>query len=83
MSTTPPWFAAPEHEPLDSVTVIGAGLAGCHTAFEIARRGHKVVLLDSADTVAGGASGNTAGIVKPFVTRNRSEVDNYLSLIHI
>lgn len=43
--------------------VVGAGLAGAHTAWELARRGWVVRVLEQAPTVAAGASGNTQGAV--------------------
>jgi len=72
-----PWFALPESKPLESVVVIGAGLAGCHLAYELAERGHHVKLLDAGPEIASGASGNQAGIIKPFVTREPNLVDEY------
>lgn len=85
MSTAPPWFKLPEYSPLTPgsaasatpVVIVGCGLAGCHTAFELATRGIKVILLDASDTIAGGASGNAAGIVKPFVTRSPGHADKF------
>ncbi|MHA7878453.1 MAG: bifunctional tRNA (5-methylaminomethyl-2-thiouridine)(34)-methyltransferase MnmD/FAD-dependent 5-carboxymethylaminomethyl-2-thiouridine(34) oxidoreductase MnmC [Saccharospirillum sp.] len=41
--------------------VIGAGLAGAHTARELADRGWQVTVLDQHDQLAGGASGNPQG----------------------
>ncbi len=49
--------------PLKQVAVIGAGLAGCHSARALAELGWQVTVLDSATTVADGASGNAQGIV--------------------
>jgi len=85
MSATHPWFKLPEQrQPLPkgsasdaSVVIVGCGLAGCHTAFELANRGINVIMLDSSERVAGGASGNTAGIVKPFVTRSPGITDRF------
>lgn len=57
--------------------MIGAGLAGCHTAYELANRGVRVLLIDAASQVAAGASGNHAGIVKPFVTRESGQTDRF------
>jgi len=85
MSLTPPWFKLPEPTPLEPtsaksgtpVVVVGCGLAGCHIAFELATRGIEVVLVDACDSVAGGASGNTAGIFKPFITRSPGRADQF------
>jgi len=81
----PPWFlsppsSAPQQANFNNdqpVIIVGAGLAGCHTANELARRNVPVVLLDAAEQVAAGASGNHAGIVKPFVTRQASVINDF------
>jgi len=60
MSTPQRWYRLPEQAGLDtlnndqslSVTVIGAGLAGCHVAYELAQRGIRVDLFDAASAVA-------------------------------
>lgn len=44
-----------------SVAVIGAGIAGCLLAHNLAERGIPVTLLDSAPEPGGGASGNRQG----------------------
>lgn len=73
MTTPAPWFALPTEPVVDAtVVVLGAGLAGCHTAFELAKRNIKVLLLDAGHCIANGASGNSVGIVKPFVARSHS-----------
>ncbi|PTY36352.1 hypothetical protein BGP77_03340 [Saccharospirillum sp. MSK14-1] len=43
--------------------VVGAGLAGAHSAWELAQRGWQVTVLEQATTVAAGASGNAQGAV--------------------
>ena len=45
------------------IAVIGAGLAGCHTAHALALRGYSVHLFDAGEGIATGASGNPQGIV--------------------
>ncbi len=83
--TTPPWFALPTSppQPLNAkqtntpVIVVGAGLAGCHLAFALAKQDVPVLLLDAAEHIAAGASANEAGIVKPFVTRDANLADQF------
>jgi tRNA 5-methylaminomethyl-2-thiouridine biosynthesis bifunctional protein len=75
-----PWYHLPQIEPVtpaESVVIIGAGLAGCALARELAERGVAVKLLDAAASVGGGASGNPAGIAKPFVTREPSYASDF------
>lgn len=43
--------------------VVGAGLAGAHSAWELAHRGWQVTVLEQAHKVAAGASGNAQGAV--------------------
>jgi gamma-glutamylputrescine oxidase len=64
------WYAATAHEaPAHpalvgeascDVCVVGAGIAGCATALELAERGYRVVLLE-AERVGWGASGRSGG----------------------
>lgn len=50
---------APEH-----VLVIGAGLAGCSTAWSLAQRGCRVSVLERDTEIAAGASGNRQGVLQ-------------------
>ncbi len=60
-----PWFqlaARPSRQ--RTALVIGAGFAGCSTANSLARRGWHVTLIDRADHIASGASGNKQAILQ-------------------
>lgn len=46
-----------------SLVVIGAGLAGCHTARSLAERGWQVTVLEREPKIAAAASGNPQGIL--------------------
>lgn len=75
-----PWYHLPEFRPsipAEPIVIIGAGLAGCALAHALAERGVSVKLVDAAAAVGAGASGNPAGIVKPFVTRQPSCAGNF------
>jgi tRNA 5-methylaminomethyl-2-thiouridine biosynthesis bifunctional protein len=62
--TSPAWHCASRPATTDkSAIVIGAGLAGCHTARALADSGWQVTILDQAPEHAAGASGNPAGIL--------------------
>lgn len=65
----PPWFRPTLQAPADKVLIIGAGLAGSWLAYELNELGIPATVLDAGAGPATGASGNPAGIVKPFVTR--------------
>ncbi len=80
-ASVPPWFQLPDAPNLiksnmgsesEPFVIVGAGLAGCNLAFELAQRHQHVLLIDKGADIAAGASGHSAGIVKPFVTREPS-----------
>lgn len=61
-----PWAEIKDFRPLSkkqSIAIIGAGLAGCHTANALAKRGYKVTLIDRHNTIASEASGNPQGVL--------------------
>jgi len=47
--------------------IIGAGIAGCCTAFALHRKGQKVLLVDRSATVATGGSGAAGAFVSPKI----------------
>jgi tRNA 5-methylaminomethyl-2-thiouridine biosynthesis bifunctional protein len=60
----------------DHALVFGAGLAGCHVAAALARRGWQVQVLDSG-RVAGGASGNAQGLLFNRLSHRRSTLTDF------
>jgi len=48
--------------------VVGAGLAGCSSAYALRRRGWRVTLLERAGDLARGASGLPAGLLHPLLS---------------
>ncbi|MFN7834735.1 MAG: FAD-dependent 5-carboxymethylaminomethyl-2-thiouridine(34) oxidoreductase MnmC [Burkholderiaceae bacterium] len=61
--------------PYLNITVIGAGMAGIWAAHALAADGHAVRLVDQADEIGSGASGNAAGAFHPHLSSD----DNPLS----
>ena len=59
------------------VVVLGAGLAGCHTARALADCGYKVTLIDRANTLAAGASGNAQGVVYAKLSPQRHSLGEF------
>lgn len=47
------------------VAIIGAGIAGCSTAYALAKRGFKVQIFERNTDIAGEASGNPSGLLYP------------------
>ena len=63
----------------DSALVIGGGLAGCHAAAALARRGLRVHLLERADIAAAG-SGNDQGVLYTRLSRRHSPLGDFALL---
>jgi tRNA 5-methylaminomethyl-2-thiouridine biosynthesis bifunctional protein len=64
-SSSAPELTVPRH-----VVVVGAGVAGAATAHALAARGVSVTVLERAETMAQGASGNPVGVFRPLVSRD-------------
>ena len=60
-----------------SVTIIGAGLAGCACANRLAARGYRVTLLEAGSTVAAGTSKNPAAIMQPFLSLDDNTASHF------
>jgi tRNA 5-methylaminomethyl-2-thiouridine biosynthesis bifunctional protein len=52
------------------VAIIGAGVAGASVAHALAQRGIEVTVLERAEAIAQGASGNPVGVFRPLVSRD-------------
>lgn len=68
--------------------VIGGGLAGTHTARALAERGWSVTVLEQAETLAAGASGNPQGVLYTKLspqagTLNRFTLASYLHALDL
>ncbi|WP_148715938.1 bifunctional tRNA (5-methylaminomethyl-2-thiouridine)(34)-methyltransferase MnmD/FAD-dependent 5-carboxymethylaminomethyl-2-thiouridine(34) oxidoreductase MnmC [Chitinolyticbacter meiyuanensis] len=65
---------APRREPASQgqrhALVIGAGLAGCSVAERLAVRGWQVTVLEAANDIATGSSGNAAGLMHAYYSRD-------------
>lgn len=59
-------YASAEEGP---IAVIGAGIAGASVAYALRRHGRQVIVLEAADALGAGASGNAAGLVMPRLDR--------------
>jgi len=67
IKNTKPWFSLEKipSKLVKEVTIIGGGLAGLTCAWMLSQEGVNCTLIESADSLASGASGNAAGIVMP------------------
>ena len=62
--TPKPWLGQPENRRAPQrVLVVGAGIAGAATAYELAVRGVEVCVLEAASAPASAASGNRQGLL--------------------
>lgn len=51
-----------------TVAIIGGGIAGCHLAYELKRRGANPIVFEAGDTLGHEASGNPAALVDLRIT---------------
>ncbi len=62
------------------IAVIGGGLAGCASAYILAKRGLYPVIFEACEDIAAGASGNICGLYNPRLSALRNvEADFYMS----
>ena len=65
------------------IAVIGAGLAGCHTAYALAKKGYHVEVFDRHTKPAQKASGNLQGMLYAKLSQQRSDqADFNLASLH-
>jgi len=57
--------------------IVGAGLAGTSTAYELAERNWDVVIVDRHAQIASESSGNPWGMYYPLLTKNRSALSEF------
>ena len=76
----PPYLARPR--PVASrerVAIIGAGVAGCALAGELAGYGMNVDIYEQAESCAQGASGNAAAVTHPFFSADASIAERFFT----
>lgn len=84
------YFQLPQHnqrKPQHAI-IVGAGLAGCTTAWSLAQRNWSVTLLDKNSAIAQESSGNLQGILYARLsaynnTPNRFQVQSYLHTLRL
>lgn len=74
-----PWFNVRPVDNLDTtrVLVVGGGLAGCHTAAALAKRGVGVDIWEKKSELAAGASGNPQGMLYPKLAVQDTPVNRF------
>ncbi|MBX2807490.1 MAG: bifunctional tRNA (5-methylaminomethyl-2-thiouridine)(34)-methyltransferase MnmD/FAD-dependent 5-carboxymethylaminomethyl-2-thiouridine(34) oxidoreductase MnmC [Cellvibrionaceae bacterium] len=59
------------------IAVIGAGLAGCHTAYALAQRAFEVTIIDSKAGAAQATSGNPQGVLYTKLSAHRNPLSDF------
>lgn len=72
-----PWFALAKAKPKGKVLVVGAGVAGAATAYQLSRRGWQVTVVDKHPAPALGASGNPVGAFYPALNNDVSAYSRF------
>jgi len=62
-----------------NIAVIGAGIAGGTLVRALGRRGHRITLIDKAETPGSAASGNPAALLAPRLPRERTALGRIMA----
>ena len=74
-----PWHVSqPQHYKKKSAIIIGAGLAGCFTAYSLAKKGWNVTLVDEHNEVGQGASANQQAVLFPKLSAYNSPLTQFM-----
>ena len=71
-----PWDLHPASHTPERALILGAGLAGAHAAFALARRGVAVTVLEAA-SVAGGGSSNLQGVTYTRLSHQHNPLTDF------
>lgn len=71
------WHTPPLLQKRERIAIIGAGLAGAHSALALAKRGCEVTVIDSAATPATAASGNPQGILYTKLSPKAGQLNRF------
>lgn len=79
-----PWFQYRHaRQAPGTVAIIGAGLAGCATAFKLAQRGWQVTVFEAENRIAQQASGNPTGITYTRLSVHDSPQNRYYQFAYL
>ncbi|MBI2786049.1 MAG: bifunctional tRNA (5-methylaminomethyl-2-thiouridine)(34)-methyltransferase MnmD/FAD-dependent 5-carboxymethylaminomethyl-2-thiouridine(34) oxidoreductase MnmC [Legionella longbeachae] len=74
-----PWHVSiPKTHSKKSAVIIGAGLAGCFTAYSLAQRGWKVKLIDELNDVGSAGSANQQAVLFPKLSAYHSPLTQFM-----
>ena len=60
-----------------SIAIIGAGLAGCHTAYALAQKGFNVTIFEGNEIIASEASGNAQAMLYAKLSANKEPLAEF------
>ncbi|AHE67220.1 bifunctional tRNA (5-methylaminomethyl-2-thiouridine)(34)-methyltransferase MnmD/FAD-dependent 5-carboxymethylaminomethyl-2-thiouridine(34) oxidoreductase MnmC [Legionella oakridgensis] len=79
-----PWHASSVSPVKDRhAMIVGGGLAGCYSAYALARRGWKVTLIDEQKHAGEGASGNRRAVLYPKISSYRSPLTEFMLTAYV
>lgn len=80
-----PWYNHSLSSKTDKVAIIGGGIAGCATAYNLYQKGLNIDLFESQSEIAQAASGAAAGIFHPLLTSdmNINSQFSWLSYLYL
>ncbi len=74
-----PWhIGTPVKQNQKSALILGAGLAGCYTAYSLARRGWQVTLIEELEAAGKGGSANQHAILFPKLSAYKSPLTQFM-----
>lgn len=77
ISSTQKSLGGKTHRTAMHAIVIGAGLAGCHTAQALAKRGWRVSIIEKGEEIANASSGNPQGLVYVRLSHKRETLPQF------
>lgn len=74
-----PWHVAkPSQSDNKSALIVGAGLAGCFTAYSLAKRGWEITIIDELNEIGRGASANQQAVLFPKLSAYNAPLTEFM-----
>ncbi len=79
ISPIPSWFSKPIINKIEKIAIIGAGLAGLMTAYQLQQQGFQVEVFEQTTSLPNHQCQNPAMILRPYLSPNLNFFDQYLT----